>query len=1019
MSRFLAALLLLICWLPQAHARVSAGAPPVQSFCPLGNLVADGCWNSAIVQHGLPGYFQVGVSGPFASLPSCWVANGGINQISGSTTSYLANSPAVLNPYNDPGCAYAIGPYTPLAQTIEPVSGPFPGTASTIPGCTYNPTGGTNGPLLTCQGASVPHVNLGYNFGPDSNHPCIPVQFNASGLTGDYTFGDSYWQNDGNCAGGPNNPYFFGAANNQNVTIHLLDDVFDGQGTTFSDFFGPQCEPTSTSVGKSCNATEAMDIGNSGAGGGSLDIERSVFLNFVLRGIIPNMTPGGNLTFTANWVQGNNFRFGGDHGEFFQPGFNIGAGGQFLTFNNFIMPTATANTSEAPWPYNFGAPGTVTVTQSDHNIQIGASPGGTVVGTNTPIATIAAGTSTLTFSQAAGGPTTWKLGSGIGFSTCVATTSGAATGTIVGNTWTPKSNQPSAGPGGGWNGGSTLPQSWGFDLNDSGGTLPFVGFIDDGSGNGIPSGIAGNVLTVTVPALFNLGFGNPFESTITGGATSGTFSVSSVTGGQMTVTSAPTGSLFLNNVVTITGPSGDGIPAGTTITGQISGTPGGEGVYSISSSSLSLGAVTLTGTTPGITSPSGGLLMTAALNGATGGVGQYTVNGNAQDTGGLHSLSANYTGTADGTWSAAVNMTCTGFGTAPSSRMFLDIQFEDSAAGPPPAPFTSPVVLTNNRFDESPWGANAPNSGWNQRGNGTSNGAFTATIASGSMTVSSVPTNNLYLTSGLKLSGSGIPANVTITGQTSGTLGGEGVYPTSDASLNVGSESVTATTPGNSFNPLTAVAVNNQVTFPVTAFIDDGLGGGTFDGNPGTTMTVTSTANALGWSVFANPAHGASVNGSGVVSSLAVVNGSGSGGTGSYILGPLTGTFNASVSGGSMTVTTFPTNNLILASGVTVSGGSMPAGTTITGQTSIAANADGVPGGEGVYTLSDTTLTAGSASITGTTNPVQAVAPETMNVAISGCAGQPTIFSGNISLTGLYTNAFWNSWASVLPGSHC
>jgi hypothetical protein len=939
MRRFLCAVLLLLFWLPHAHARVSAASPPpVQSFCPMGNLVADGCWNNSIVQHGQQAFFQVGVVGPFATLPSCWVANGGINQISGSTTSYVANSPAVLNPYNDPGCAYAIGPYTPLAQTIEPVSGPFPGTASTIPGCTYNPTGGTNGPLLTCAGASVPHVNLGYNFGPDANHPCIPVQFNASGLTGDYTFGDSYWQNDGNCAGGPNNPYFFGAAENSNVTIHLTDDLFDGQGTTFSDTFGPQCEPTSTSVGKSCNATEAMDIGNSGAGGGGLDIERTVLINFALRGIIPNMIDGGNLTFTENWVQGNNFRDGGDHGEFFQPGFNVSpspAGGQFLTFNNFIMPTATAGTSQAPWPYNFGAPGAVTVTQSDHNIQIGASPGGTVAGTNTPVATIAAGTSTLTFSQAAGGPTTWKLGSGLGFSSCVATTSGAAAGTIVGNTWTPKSGQPVAGPGGGFNGGSTLPQSWGFDLNDSGGTLPFTGFIDDGSGNGSPSGIAGNVLTVTVPALFNLSFGNPFKTGIQGG----------------------------------------------------------------------------------------GVLLTGALNGATGGVGQYTVSGSAQNTGSAAAMTANYQGIFDGNWSAAVNMTCTGFGTAPSSRMFLDTQFEDSAAGPPVAPFTSAVVLTNNRFDESPWGANAPNSGWNQRGNGTSNGSFTATIASGSMTVSSVPTNNLYLTSGLKLSGTGISGSPTITGQTSGTLGGIGVYTTSNSSLSVGPESVTATTPGNSFNPLTAAAVNNPVTFPVTAYIDDGLGGGTFDGNPGTTMTVTSTANALGWSVFANPAHGASVNGVGVVSSLAVVNGSGSGGTGSYILGPLAGTFNASVSSGSMTVTSFPTNNLILASGVAVTetngDGAIPAGVTITGQTSIASGADGVPGGEGVYTLSDSTLTTGAIGVTGTTNPVQAVAPETMNIAISGCAGQPTVFGGNMSLTGLYTTEFWNGWASVLPGSHC
>ena len=124
--------------------------------------------------------------------------------------------------------------------------------------------------------------------------------------------------------------------------------------------------------------------------------------------------------------------------------------------------------------------------------------------------TILSGTSTLRFS---GSPTTWNLGSGLQVFNCTAAGVG---GNMTINTWTPKSGQASAGPGGGWNGGSTLPQDWGADVNVSSNLFPLTGFIDDGSNYPNPSGIMGNVLTVTVQALPNIAIDSVNGASISG-----------------------------------------------------------------------------------------------------------------------------------------------------------------------------------------------------------------------------------------------------------------------------------------------------------------------------------------------------------------------------------------------------------------------------------------------------------------------------------------------------------------------
>jgi hypothetical protein len=516
---------------------------PILTACPLGQPLLDGCGLSAILQHGQSALFQIGVAGPFSTLPNCWVSNGGVNQLSASTTAYTINPTTLAStgqgsntvPYNSPGCEWAVGPWTPDAQLADPTN---PG----IPGCPYNATGGLSGSSATmlCGGSSVPHNISGYYFGQTANHPCIAIEFNGSGLTGDYVFQNNVFRNNGNCAYNNSNTSLLLTYDTQNVTVHILDNTFDGQGLVYSDFWGTACQPSPGVAGEACNVTSALSLAyNTGGNAGNIDIERNVFLNFMLRGIYFSNSCGASFIFKDNWVQGHNIRDEADHGEFFEgagPATTSCAfpGGQYLGFSNIVEPTGMSVISQAPWPVNFSFPGINSIWNADHIVVIGAVSGGSIKSGTAPTITIAAGTSTMTFS----GPSGWTVGSGLEVSSCTA--SGVA-GSLQGNTWTPKSGQASAGPGGGWN-STTFPQSWGFDLDNTTGIVPYAltGFIDNGAGNGTPSGVAGNVLTVTVTGLVNLVADTAIGTTITGTGVTSTQVVAALNGatggvGQYTV----------------------------------------------------------------------------------------------------------------------------------------------------------------------------------------------------------------------------------------------------------------------------------------------------------------------------------------------------------------------------------------------------------------------------------------------------------------------------------------------------
>ena len=133
----------------------------------------------------------------------------------------------------------------------------------------------------------------------------------------------------------------------------------------------------------------------------------------------------------------------------------------------------------------------------------------------------------MTFS----GSTNWtSFGSGLRLGSC---TAAGVAGSITGVTWTPKSDQASAGPGGGWNGGNTLGHQNFFQASSM---MVLVG-------------VAGNVLTVTTTGLVNLTSDSVNGTTVSGGVTSAKViaEIGGATGGvgQYTVNGSPqnTGSI--------------------------------------------------------------------------------------------------------------------------------------------------------------------------------------------------------------------------------------------------------------------------------------------------------------------------------------------------------------------------------------------------------------------------------------------------------------------------------------------
>ena len=146
-----------------------------------------------------------------------------------------------------------------------------------------------------------------------------------------------------------------------------------------------------------------------------------------------------------------------------------------------------------------------------------------------------------------------------------------------------------------------------------------------------------NAATLIQTAL-NTGASDPTEASVTGSIAAGTASfTASIAGFLMNVTGITSGTIEVGGLIT-----GTGVSASTFINGQISGTPGGIGVYSVSVSqtvasetiSETFGIMTVTvvssgvvavGLTVGGAGVSAGTIVTA-LGTGTGGNGTYFVN---------------------------------------------------------------------------------------------------------------------------------------------------------------------------------------------------------------------------------------------------------------------------------------------------------------------------------------------------------------------------------------------------------
>jgi hypothetical protein len=521
-------------------------APPLLTFCPAGSGNGDGCMQAP--QYGL----NSATSGSF-QLPNCWASGGAINQYAGTTTNYTTsgNSPQTLaaGPYNDPGCAYPVGP---PAQFID--AGASPPTGCVYSSAHLNPAGN---PIMYCNALASPWTISGYDFSANANHPCIPVSINGTtGSPTDVYFTNNRMVNDGSCAVFSGQPFLFAASGNSGYVLHILDNDFDGASATWGTANGSCLFGSSTY----CNATQALNIGFPGSG--SVDIQYNIFQHFAGRPLAVQFGSGENLVINHNLGLCWDTRNGDNHGEFILPAPAVGSGLEQFSYDNFIMCTGSDSSNDAIVPtFNGGAPSsTVTDFIYDHNPTpinyLGGATGGTITASS-----ITAGTSQLVITGQTG-----SIGTGM-IVTC---------GILQTAIYTPLSGQTSAGPGGGYNSSST--GTWGLDLikDTTTGNLTdtFQGYI------------AGTTLTVTTAGVVNLvaATGGLLPTTISGSGITASTTIQSFgtgTGGLGTYTvnnSQTVGSSGSPVTITASIPNnydtGWSVPSTTSCSSQSPGTGG-------------------------------------------------------------------------------------------------------------------------------------------------------------------------------------------------------------------------------------------------------------------------------------------------------------------------------------------------------------------------------------------------------------------------------------------------------------
>ena len=356
--------------------------PYVLGFqCPF--MIDNGCSTSI---PGQPGSAAVLLSNSRQS-PS----NGNeLNELTGSTTDYSAQSGTRFAGENFPAVDYWVGEYTPLSQLKDPLDAVV-GVVATTPGCTYLATGGSNGgPYMKCF--TIPgDANIsGFDF-TRGGTTCIPLDVEGSS-TGTITIEDNYWKNvTGNCSIATNTSNQMlkaGVSHGHNIVAY---NTLDMNALVFPFDYG-SCAP---SVGF-CNPNEAFVFF------GDMNAHHNAFLNFTGRALQYVMAnPSASFLFKNNYLQGCCASNASEHGEFMETTSNVSGGQANITsiqlLGNTLLATTSHHTSgDAAFSPQFATSNFIPTYDFEDNLYVAGTAGGA-----TASATVTGTTSGLTFTTSA------------------------------------------------------------------------------------------------------------------------------------------------------------------------------------------------------------------------------------------------------------------------------------------------------------------------------------------------------------------------------------------------------------------------------------------------------------------------------------------------------------------------------------------------------------------------------------------------------------------------------------------
>lgn len=404
-----------------------------------------------------------------------------------------------------------------------------------------------------------------------------------------------------------------------------------------------------------------------------------------------------------------------------------------------------------------------------------------------------------------------------------------------------------------------------------------------------------------------------------------------IAGTTMTVSSVTAGALYVGGVISTTGA---GFTPGTTVVAQLTGPTGGAGTYTVSASqTVSSSPMTQVGTVgnmvlsnQGVTSidVSGGL---AASSGTvTGSIAGTTLTLGGATTVPLIGATVSGTGVTAGT-------KITGFLTGILGANGSTYQVSASQT-------VSSTTLTLSGTGPVTLSIPSTSNGFGVRSvlpSPITSASITASVATNVLTVSAVASGTLRI--GSVVTSTGLPNNTTITAVGTGT-GGTGTYTLSSTCAS----GTVATTNGSA-----------TVTLTVSS------------GTVALGQTITSTSIPSGTAIVA---FGTGTGGSGtyIISNQSTVDSSGVSFTNTVISTTMstntsgTASFTGSASSGTTTLTASSVTGGIMV-------GAFVTGTGIAAGTYIAAYGATTYGGAGTYTLSQATTGAVSGTVTASATP--------------------------------------------------